>query len=165
MQASNKTYYHQLKYQLNSKNNKWDIARTEREYRCAATELYKYWGFKDVLFANGDFGANAVIAIDDKIVIALRGTQNPGAITGIFDVSDVSNGLFSIKDHASESVKGTVDVMMNLNHAKISAKNIGVAARGKVHAGYAIAAKEIYGLLSVVEPFVKIKKNIDTSNP
>ncbi len=159
MQASNKTYYHQVKHGFDAEKRIWNKANTEREFRCATQELYRYWGFDDVLFVNGALGANAVIGIDDeKIVIAVRGTQNPGEFTKVADLEDNQSGPLNFTELNDESSKGAMDVLINMSHYKLPALGLAIADAGEVHGGYAMAAMELHGLIDVVEPFLELKE-------
>lgn len=155
MQASNKTYYHQLKHGFDAEKRIWNKANTEREFRCAAQELYRYWGFEDVWFANGLLGGNAVIGIDaDKVVIAVRGTQNPGEFTQLANFDDNQAGIFNAQELVDESAKGAMDVLLNMSHFKVPAMPLGFTgpddAGGEVHGGYAMAAMELHGLIDLM---------------
>ncbi len=151
MQAANKTYYHQLKYGFDAEKRIWNKANTEREFRCAAQELYRYWGFEDVWFANGLNGGNAVVGIDtDKVVIAVRGTQNPGEFAKLAGFEDNQAGILNARELVDESNKGTMDVLINMSHFKVPAMPLGIANSGEVHGGYAAAAVELHGLIDII---------------
>ena len=158
MQASNKTYYHQLKYGFDAEKRIWNKANTEREFRCATQELYRYWGFDDVWFVNGSLGGNAVIGIDnDKVVIAVRGTQNPAAFTGLVDFTDNQSGPANFYELINESIKGSVDVLLNMSHfPKVPAAPLGFANSGEIHGGYAMAAQELHLLIDLINPIVQL---------
>ena len=159
MQAANKTYYHQLKYGVNQQNQRWEKAQSEREFRCAAQELYRYWGFDDVWFVNGNLGANAIVGIaQDKAVIAIRGTQNPGEFAKVFDFASSQGGPLNIPQLVAESMKGNVDVLTNISHFKVPAAPLGIGNAGEVHGGYAMAALEINLLIDLMEPIVQLRQ-------
>ncbi len=159
MQAANKTYYHQLKHGFDAQKRIWNKANTEREFRCATQELYRYWGFDDVLFVNGALGGNAVIGIDeDKIIIAVRGTQNPGEFTKLADFEDNQSGPSNVNELIDESSKGAMDILLNMSHYKMPALALGIADAGEVHGGYAMAAMELHGLIDLVAPLLALKE-------
>ena len=91
MQASIKTYYKQFNFKprrdpIERQPDKMDHPRNEAEYRCAATELYRNWGFTQVYFVNSPQSANAIIASNNNIaIISIRGTEGEG-IKGVFDI-------------------------------------------------------------------------------
>ncbi len=159
MQAANKTYYHQVKHGFDAEKSIWNKANTEREFRCAAQELYRYWGFDDVWFANGNLGGNAIIAIDqNKVVIAVRGTQNPGEFAKVLDFNDNQSGWKNIEELIHESIKGNVDILTNISHFKVpAAPLLGFANSGEIHGGYAMAALELNLLIDLIEPVIQLK--------
>ena len=138
IQASNKTYYMQIKHGYENSNNRWRVARNEEEFRCGAKELYSYWGFDDVMFANTLSGANAVIAEDEeKVIIAVRGTQLPLANPNNFDAKSFGGEIF----------KGTADVVINMNNLGLENANDYNLGAGRVHPGYAKAASDLSVLI------------------
>ena len=93
MQASIKTYYKQFNFRprtdpLERQPDKIDSPRNEAEYRCAATELYRNWGFTQVYFVNSPQSANAIVASNNNMaIIAIRGTEGKGApVNAVFDI-------------------------------------------------------------------------------
>ena len=122
-QAASKTYPKQFKYG-HDRNGRWLPASNEEEYRCAADELYRHWGFTDVMFANGASGANAIIAeMNDKVVVTVRGTEFALEFQGLADTLANGAGLAIVE--ASRFQLG----------------------RGKVHLGYATAGVELTDLV------------------
>ena len=91
MQASIKTYYKQFNFKPRRDPNerqadKMDSPRNEAEYRCAATELYRNWGFTQVYFVNSPQSANAIVASNNNMaIISIRGTEGDG-VKGVLDI-------------------------------------------------------------------------------
>jgi len=141
MQASNKTYYHQVKYRKDRSGKRWDAAKNEHEFRCGVTELYKYWGLKKVVFANSFVSANAIIAADDKkVIVVVRGTQAS---------PDLAEG---------EIAKSALDIAVNGAAALLPAERFNMG-KGKVHGGYLAAAKTLEPLIKKALQKMGVSKN------
>ena len=156
MQSSNKTYYQQVKHGVGL-NGKWKEAKNEDEFRCGIQELYHYWGFDDVMFANTKNNANAVIGEDNqKIVISVRGTQNPLAFNlAESQLETALEGYNGAIDTLVNSVNTLVakDILSNNEFAETAFNQIlqgklpDISSNANVHFGYALAAIQLSALI------------------
>lgn len=133
MQASNKTYWQQLKYGRGD-NDHWRRVQNNFEMRCALQELYRYWGMDNAYLLNAaPSGANAVVSVDnEKLIIAVRGTQNP---MGVINTS---------APDPVEAISGMLDIRDNMSNMPIPSNVLNMGTRGRVHTGYAGAAEALY---------------------
>ncbi|WP_104399596.1 lipase family protein [Vibrio penaeicida] len=126
MQASIRTYYQQFA-------NGRGYATTENDYRCAAQEQYRHWGFKKVLFANSITSGNAIIASNrDFVLIAVRGTQMVDE-QSIHDEQIAYNFM--------------TDILANGPSIPLNASLLIPNAKGKLHSGYAAVVKTLFPLI------------------
>jgi len=159
MQASIKTYYEQFNFGPRKdpkarQLDRMDFPRNEDEYRCAATELYKHWGFKKVWFVNSPQSANAIIASNNKMaIIAIRGTQ------AVFNIKDRTSD--SIGNELLEDAKGVADIATTVVNAGVpfvlpTKKGLKV---GQIHVGYAAMIPTFVPLLEHAFMKMRIPKN------
>ena len=147
MQASIKTYFKHFNFKPRQdpkaqQLDKMDFPRNEAEYRCAATELYKNWGFTQVYFVNSPQSANAIVASNSNMaIISIRGTQGMDNIRG--RTSD------SLAREIFEDAKGVVDIASTVINATVPfvlPTKKGIKA-GNIHVGYAAMTSTFVPLL------------------
>ncbi|WP_158971854.1 lipase family protein [Paraglaciecola sp. L3A3] len=127
MQAANKTYYQQFNF-----NGRYPT--TESQYRCAATEQYKHWGFNEVYFVNSIAGGNLIIAeMNDWVLISVRGTQM------FIDATEGNN------DNAL--INSITDLLANGPSAPLPAMTLITGAKGRVHSGYMAVVTSLMPLI------------------
>jgi hypothetical protein len=158
MQASIKTYFHQFNFAPRKdpkarQKDGIDYPRNEDEYRCAATELYKHWGFTQVYFVNSPQSANAIVASNNKMaIIAIRGTQ------GVTNIKDRTSD--SIGNELFEDAKGIADIATTVVNAGVpfvlpTKKDLKF---GQMHVGYAAMLPTFVPLLEHAIKEMRIRK-------
>jgi len=160
MQASLKTYFKHFNFEQRRRRDpkarqldKMDFPRNEDEYRCAATELYKKWGFTQVYFVNSPQSANAIIASNANMaIITVRGTQ------GVDNIKDKTSD--SLVNGILEDAKGVADIATTVVNATVpfvlpTKKGLKV---GQMHVGYAAMTSTFVPLLQHAIEKMRIRK-------